>query len=73
MAKQPESFTDKMTRIDRASREIIAKETVHRDQKTARLRALRLAQNEASQPLPVKRRSPRSKTERIRADLDSLH
>jgi hypothetical protein len=73
MAKEPGPFPDRMARTDQASREIIGKEVSDRNKKTAHLRALRLAQDEASPPpQPVKQRSQKSRTERVRANLDRL-
>jgi hypothetical protein len=63
MARQSESFASKMARIDTASREIIDKEAAEREQKTARLRAMRLEKEAAGVPnhpvkkQPVKKRS----------------
>lgn len=61
MARQSESFTSKMARIDTASREIIDKEAVEREKKTARLRAMRLEKEAvAGTPKPMKRRSAKA-------------
>ncbi|WP_442582550.1 hypothetical protein ACSBOB_11635 [Mesorhizobium sp. ASY16-5R] len=61
MARQSESFTSKMSRIDTASREIIDKEAADRERKTARLRAMRLEKEAAAgQPKRARRTSAKS-------------
>ena len=73
MTRSNETFANKMTRIDVASREIIDKEADERDKKTARLRALRLAMEAAAPPVkPVKRRSRNALTKNVTCQAERL-